>query len=149
MGGACYAAAQSVEGLCRHALHISDHGQTHIVLYQVGRLALYGNANEMHQGVHLLFGAVPVFSRKSIEREVFHPHPRCYFSYAAHGVDTLNMSLRAVKAAGLGPTSVAIHDYRHMRRYLSGGRFAGFVHHRSIHIMASGTPLAKFISQRE
>ncbi len=108
------AATQSVKGFGRHTLHITNHGETHVVLNQIGCLTLYRNPDEVHKGIDLCLWTVPVLGRKRIKCQEPHPGLRCGLGNTPHGVHPFHMPFGAVKPASLRPAPVAIHDYGHM-----------------------------------
>ena len=72
MGSVVEALLQTAARILGHAVEIAYHAQAHIVFDQVGSLALYGYADEVHQCVDLGLRTVPVLCGESIEGEALH-----------------------------------------------------------------------------
>ena len=103
-----------------HTCEVAYHRQSHVILYQVGGLALYGDSDEVHQSVDLGLRTMPVFCGESIQGETFHPCFRGDFSDTAYGRHPLYMAFGTVETAGFRPASVTVHYDSHMGRHPVG-----------------------------
>ena len=75
-------------------------------------------AREAHEEAHLLRRALPVLSGERVQRQVAYAR----FDGTGNGVEYHRfgglMAVGADQSALLRPTTVAVHDYAHMARYL-------------------------------
>jgi hypothetical protein len=100
--------------------------QANVVGQQLLRLGLQKLLEQRHQGVHFHLGALPVFGRKSVERQVGNADFAAGFDGRANGIRPLLVTFDPVQQPLFGPAAIAIHDDGHVPGQpfgIEGGRF--------------------------
>ena len=86
-----------------------------IVFVQICRLAFKVLRKIAHDCVDLRLGAIPVFHGESVQREIFYPRRRGSLNDSTGRFRTSPMPLSPWQSARLCPTTIPIHDHRHVQ----------------------------------
>ena len=73
--------------------------------------------SKIHQGIHLVLGAVPVFCAEGVERQKTDTAFQRPFHHRANRIDAMGVAKDPFLAPALGPTAIAIHDDCHVLRH--------------------------------
>jgi len=108
----------------RQVFEITDHVHADAVLAQIGALLLGELDEQAHERFHFVARTRPIRDAERVQREVLDTEPRGGFDRFANGPRAFSVTLRAIEAASLCPTTVAIHDDRDVARNFGVAAFA-------------------------
>ena len=104
----------------RQKIQIPKGLQGNFILHQSIQLGLHGFYQQLHEGLHLQSRAGPILGRKSVKRQIFNAQFGTYFTSLPHGLNRIAMSINPILTPLLSPSSIPVHDNRHMGRYALG-----------------------------
>ena len=92
-----------------------------------------GCDQQAHQRLYLRLRTIPVFCRKRVHRQIFQTHGCSGFHDFTDRDNALLVSIAPVFSLRFGPTSVTVHNNRHMLRqsifiYLFNQRHSVFIY---------------------
>ena len=123
---------EQLHDVARQPLAVADEAHTDALTVEVVDLSTQEKAEQPHEIVDLVGGAVPVLGGKAEKGEIGNTH----FCRAAHDIahclDTATMAGGAWQAARLGPASVAVHDDGDVTRRRRG---LGFLRRGGFHAL--------------
>ena len=107
---ALYGVAQGRALGQRQAVQIAQHLEGNALFFKAGQFLAQKIQQQGKEGAYFSLGAVPVFTGKSVERQVAYANFAAFGNDGAHGFRASLVPGLARQVAGLCPASVAVHD---------------------------------------
>src|SRR5919108_638203 len=104
---------------------VADETQPHLVLVQFFDLAVQGFEEQLHEARDLDARPPPVLAREREQRQRADAAARALLDAHSHRAHALLVAGMARQAAGLGPSSVAVHDDGYVIRNTHGSEVPG------------------------
>ena len=120
VAGAAHGFAEDIAPFGRESVYPPGGNQFYIVLVEFFDFAQGGSGQQRHEGVHFLFGPIPVLHRERKQRQVLDTYFAAGLHHLTHRLDARLVTERARFVARFGPTAVAVHDNGDMLRYPVG-----------------------------
>ena len=98
----------------RQPMNLSDNFQPDVVFVQLRRFGFEIVDEIFHQRVHFVLGAIPVFRRERVKREILDAEFTGGTDDGAGGFGALPVAFDAWQTALLRPAAIAVHDDRNV-----------------------------------